>query len=134
MKDAPRMAALLNELNLIPDIILSSSANRARSTAQTVAQHLNTQSVDIEIVDDLYLAPAGIYLECLERLADQFNRPMLVGHNPGIESLVHLWSGQWHGMPTSAVACFSARIDSWSELTGNLRVIGLEQIWRPKEI
>ena len=133
-KDAPRMAVFLNELDLIPDIILSSSANRARATALTVAEHLNAPSVEVEIVEDLYLAPPGIYLEHLERMADQFNRPMFVGHNPGIESVVHQLSGQWHGMPTAAVACFTVKIGIWSELSENSESIELDNVWRPKEI
>ena len=89
LRDAPRMARFLIGQNLVPDLIVSSDANRAKSTAALMAEHLNMAELIVEFTEDFYLAPPDIYVEFAQRLADQFNRPMFVGHNPGMEHLVN---------------------------------------------
>ena len=132
--DAPLMAGLLVEQDLQPDLILSSSAVRARDTAELVARSLNHPEPGVEIVDDFYLATPDVYVEFLQRLSDDFFRPMVVGHNPGLEQLVNGLSNSWQTMPTAAVAHFVLEIVSWSDLDADSTPARLCHVFRPKEL
>lgn len=133
-KDAPRMALFLVGQNLVPDLIVSSDANRARSTAELVAENLNVSDIAVEFVEDFYLAPPDIYIEYAWRLADQFNRPLFVGHNPGMEHLVNgLSQGAWESMPTAAIAHCVFDFDTWTEFTNTASVRSVS-VYRPKQL
>ncbi len=132
--DAPAMAGLLVEQDLQPDLILSSSANRARSTAELVARSLNHPEPEVEVIDDFYLATPDVYLEFLQRLPDEVCRPMVVGHNPGLEQLINGISGAWQTMSTAAIAHVIIELESWSELDAESTPMTLREIFRPKEV
>ncbi|MGH9324653.1 MAG: SixA phosphatase family protein, partial [Vicinamibacteria bacterium] len=57
-KTAPVMGSLLAAEKLVPDMILSSTAARARETAEAVAEAASFEG-PIELLDSLYLATAG---------------------------------------------------------------------------
>jgi phosphohistidine phosphatase len=131
-RDAPRMGALLAEEGLRPDLIVSSSARRARKTALRVAEALGYDG-PIEERDDLYLSPPGVWLAMLQALPDDANCVLCVGHNPTLEGLVWQLGGTRQSMPTAAIAEFLLEGTSWSELHPGPQ-ISLRTIWRPKEI
>lgn len=133
-EDVPKMAAWLNENNLVPDIIISSSAMRAKTTAETLAQHLEPSEIAPELIEDLYLAPASIYLEILGRLSDQYSRPMFVGHNPGMENLVEQLGNSYEVMPTCAVAVFDVSDSNWKTTAADSSKFELNKVLRPKQI
>ena len=134
LKAAPKMARFLNQQQLLPDLIVSSSAVRARSTAELIAENVNVNELNVEIVDDFYLAPPGIYIEYASRLASQFCRPMFVGHNPGMENLVNtLVDGEWESFPTAAIAHVVFEFDEWSSFAKQPTVRSAS-VYRPKEI
>ena len=54
-RDAPRIGTLLREKDLVPDLILSSSAERARKTTELVAQESGFEG-NIMVDRDLYAA------------------------------------------------------------------------------
>ena len=53
-RDAPFMGKVLNERNIFPDLIISSPAERAFITAQTIAEQINYPLKDIQTFDRLY--------------------------------------------------------------------------------
>jgi phosphohistidine phosphatase len=115
--DAPRMGRALEELSFKPDLIISSSAIRAKATAEAVAREIGFhQSVKIE--SKLYEAGHGMITGMLQALPDAVNNAMLFGHNPILEQLVaHLL--QMKGnivIPTSGMVCLEANIYNWSAL------------------
>ena len=57
-KTAPLMGHLLREKNLVPDLVVSSTAVRARSTAEAAAEACGYPG-EITLTDELYLATAG---------------------------------------------------------------------------
>lgn len=134
LRDAPRMAQFLNANKLVPDLIVSSDANRARSTANLISEHLNADQLQVEVIEDFYLAAPDVYLEYAQRLSDQYERPMFVGHNPGMEGLVNsLAGGQWENMPTAAVAHAVFEFDMWNEFTADAAIRSLD-VYRPKQV
>ncbi len=59
-KDAPFMGSLLKKKNEIPELIISSPAKRASSTAKRFAEELGIKKEDIKTEKDLY-----VHLSCL---------------------------------------------------------------------
>ena len=132
-KTAPLMGHLLREKNLVPDLVVSSTAVRARSTAEAAAEACGYPG-EITLTDELYLATAGEILRyAQERTAETLGRVMLIGHNPGMEDLVNMLSGQREPFPTAALAAFELKIDSWRKLELGVEV-KLKNLWRPREL
>src|SRR5437870_2049014 len=87
-RDAPRMGRILKKERLVPDIIISSTAVRARATAEAVAKASGYQR-DITFNRSLYAAGPQAYIDALHDLDDNV-RVLIVGHNPGLEELVEM--------------------------------------------
>jgi phosphohistidine phosphatase len=132
-KAAIRMGALLVEKGLVPDLILSSTARRARKTAKLAAK-ASGFSGEIQLLEDLYLASAGELLaEARAHAPEAASRLLVVAHNPGLEDLVGILSGRHERFPTAALAIFEVSIDSWNELEPGVP-FKLTAVFRPKNL
>ncbi len=131
-RDAPRVGALLKQEKLIPDLIISSSAKRALATAEAVALACDYDS-EIQATRQLYHADPNSYIEVLRTVPDAYQRVMVVGHNPGLESFVEELSGAWVRMPTAALAHLNVRVEKWSEMSLE-STNELIAYWQPKEL
>jgi len=130
--DAPRIGTLIKEVDLIPDVILSSPAVRAMKTAESVADACGYEG-NIEIEEDFYPGSPGDYLEALNNLSDDPMRVMVVGHNPGLEELLNELTGETEPLPTAALAQVNLPIQHWLDLDEH--VLGkVIRIWRIKEL
>jgi phosphohistidine phosphatase len=131
-EDAPKMGALLRKKDLVPDLVLSSPAQRARLTAELVIEESGYQG-EVEFREELYSFDAEPYLKALTRLEDTIQCVMLVGHNPAMEELVERLTGEYLPMPTAALAQIELPIEHWRKLA--TRHNGkLVELWRPKEL
>ena len=130
--DAPRMGELLARQELLPDLIITSSAKRAATTAKSVAKAAGYEG-EIRRSERLYLAEPGEYVVTAQHMDDSVNCLMLVGHHPGLEELVEWRSGQDERMPTAALACIRLPIDRWRDLKPDQKY-ELVNVWRPKEL
>jgi phosphohistidine phosphatase len=132
-KTAPLMGHLLRDNQLVPELIVSSTAVRARTTAQAAAEACGYPG-EVTLTDELYLATAGEILRyAQERTEDTLGRVMLVGHNPGMEEVVNMLSGRREPFPTAALAVFELDIDHWRKLELGVDV-ELKNVWRPREL
>jgi phosphohistidine phosphatase len=132
VKTARRMGELLKEQQLVPDRVLSSTAERARTTAEAALEGLGA-SVPIDTLQELYLAEPPAYLAVLRRLGGDADAVLVVGHNPGIETLLFRLTHRTEHMPTAALAECHLSISAWSELDIETEA-ELANVWRPKEI
>jgi phosphohistidine phosphatase len=132
-KAAPQMGKLIKKEELTPDLILSSTALRAKTTAELVAQHSKYVG-EILFERRLYLAGPANIVEILQEIeTEPAGRVMIVGHNPGHEELVRCLTGQDERFPTAALAQIQLPIKTWKEL--ELSTEGaLVRLWRPREI
>lgn len=131
-RDAPRMGRLLRHEGLPPDLIITSSAKRAATTAELVALELSLDS-DIRYTEMLYLADPDTYIRLARQLGDDIETLLMVGHNPGIQELVEQLTDQEEEMSTAALVYIRAPIRKWSEFGGG-KQYELAHIWRPKEL
>jgi len=132
VRDAPRMGQLVAAEDLVPDLVLTSTAVRAMSTAE-LSMGVIDGAPEIESTRDLYLASPHDYLEVIEAKGGKADRLMVVGHNPGITALVTRLTGVCEEMPTAALAVVELDIDEWSEIgsAGRGRLLAF---WRPKDL
>ena len=131
-QDAPRMGKLLRSEDLVPDLILSSPARRARKTAQEVSEESGYPG-KIEVQPDFYPGDPEAYIQALRSLADEHQRVMVVGHNPGLEELVDALTGESVALPTAALAQVSLPVERWSQLDDSVEG-QLINVWRVKEL
>lgn len=131
-QDAPRMGKHLLRNDLVPDLILSSTAERASATAEAAALESDFQG-EIIYTRRLYHAWFETYIEELRHLPDRYDRVMLVGHNPGMEELVEEITGSYESMPTAALAQIELPINSWGDVDEGIEG-RLVNLWRPKDL
>lgn len=123
LRDAPAMAGRLVDEGVLVDLVVSSTALRARTTAEEYAA-----AFELELVEEpgLYVASARSILLAASRLPDTSETAMLVGHNPGMSDAVAELTGDFVELPTCAVAECRVEVDSWAELSeGSGRLIGV---------
>lgn len=82
---------MVNE-QLVPDVVLCSTARRARETWEGVAEVVGDPKERVTYLDALYSSDAAGYLE-IARQAPPADSVMLVGHNPMMEELADLVIG-----------------------------------------
>jgi phosphohistidine phosphatase len=129
-QDAPRVGELLKERGLRPDAVLSSSAKRAAKTAKKAVAASGFE-VEIQLIDELYLAPPAVYLDHLGRLEDDLASVLVVGHNPGIEELFFGFTGRHEHFPTAALAQLELSIDRWRDIAAD-QSARVAWFWSPK--
>jgi len=130
--DAPRMGTLLHEEGLVPDLILSSTAKRALTTAVLVAETSGYES-DIDVRREFYPGYPDVYIDAMRETADEVQIVMVVGHNPGLEELLDMLTEAGEALPTAALAQVALPVQSWNELNYETRG-ELVNLWRPREI
>jgi phosphohistidine phosphatase len=130
-KEAPKVGKYLKENDLIPDLILSSTARRAHDTAQAVADECGFDG-QIDLYQDLYLSDTACYLDILHCLPDDAKTALVVGHNPDVEELQTLLTDVSEHMTTAALAVVELPISSWQELS-EATDGRLQTLWVPRE-
>jgi phosphohistidine phosphatase len=105
-RDAPAAGRWLRENVGRLDIVVCSPAERARQTWDLVAAEL-TDPPDATFDEDVYGASPSSLLTLVTALPDDAETVLLIGHNPSLQDLVELLSGQEPEMKTSSVAVLS---------------------------
>jgi len=132
-KNAPAIGKLIKEEGLTPQWIASSTALRARKTAEAAAKGFE-HAGPVHYMKELYLAQPSEILDVLRKTApDSATRVLVVGHNPGLEALVGMLTSRREPFPTGALAQIELAIESWSELNGGVRG-ELVHLWRPRDL
>ncbi|HYU93498.1 MAG TPA: histidine phosphatase family protein, partial [Actinomycetota bacterium] len=86
---AARIADYATKTRIRPDLILCSSAMRARQTLERIAPSLG-RDAEIHIERSLYGASQDRLLERLHAIPDEVDSVMMIGHNPGVQDLALL--------------------------------------------
>jgi phosphohistidine phosphatase len=111
------MAGHIRDEKISPSLVLCSPARRTRETLEGVAP-----GGEVQIEDELYGASEADLLERLQRVPDEIDSVMLIGHNPAIQELALdlAAGGERRGdvenkFPTAALATLTVP-DDWQEL------------------
>ena len=119
-RDAPRMAKRLKEKEIYPDLMLSSPAKRAFSTAKRLAEVLNYSKRNIKTEEKLYHADEDTILSVIHNIKDKHNIVLLFGHNPGLTDFVNTLAAEEiniDNVPTCGIVAFNLFVESWKDVS-----------------
>lgn len=133
MNDAPKMASFLQKSGITPDLIVSSPAKRALTTARFFASVFRINESDIVLNPDIYEAEPTDVLRIISELPETSSTVMIFGHNPTFTDIANRFSEDIiENVPTCGVVCIKSRAEKWNELfEGNSRIAAS---WFPKEV
>ena len=112
--DAPLMGRLLKEKELVPDLIISSTAVRAKDTALVVGEVVG-YTKKISFLSSLYSASPDAYIQAINDIAgdNNYSTILVVGHNPGLEELIE---GTYWKPSTTINMCLSYYRDTYRKM------------------
>jgi phosphohistidine phosphatase len=143
-QDAPRIGRYMRTKGYMPDIILCSPSARTRQTLE-LADLGKTGDGIVEFSEKLYLATAQQIIELLRGLPEGIQRPLVVGHNPGMEEcaasliakssdpkLRARFESLKEKFPTAALAVLEFKFSNWKHLeSGSGRLVDFV---RPRDL
>jgi phosphohistidine phosphatase len=132
-KDAPRVGDRLAELGWIPQRVVSSDALRTRETWELIRDKFDPPP-DVTFTRRLYHAGIAPVREVLGELPATIGTVMVIGHNPGWESVVQILSGQDVPMSTCNAALLEIDDDSWTVAAARDAAWRFVDVVRPKEL
>ncbi len=117
-RDAPEMARRLRSRRLKPDLVLSSPAVRALTTAAVMARELKVPAACVVQDERLYLASPADLLAVVRELGGEAKHVMVFGHNPGLTEFANRLSAGEHidNLPTSGTFTAQFHIVAWPDL------------------
>lgn len=112
------MVRALQDRGIVPGVVLSSTALRARTTAEAIAGGLGFDPARIQLEAGLYLAADRVILRQIQGLDETADTAFLFGHNPGMHEAVNQLNaeGGIDDFPTLAVARFEFDLDHWGQI------------------
>ena len=129
---AKRMGEEMVARDVVPDLILSSTARRARSTAERAAEAAGCTDRIVQ-TRELYLTGVTHQLRTVaERAGDEHRVVMIVGHNPTLEDMVEHLTGEDERMTTGNLARVDLDVNSWRDLPGASGRLAF--LLRPREL
>jgi phosphohistidine phosphatase len=127
-----KLAAHVREAGIAPELILCSTAARTRATIDPLRKALGDP--EIRHLPELYAAWDDALLDIVRHVEPEPRSLLLVGHNPGLQSLAVLLAGSGDGelrlrleekLPTGALVTLTFRADSWAAVgPGSGRLTG----------
>jgi len=123
--DAPRMGRKLYEMDVRPDLIISSPAMRAKQTAEFIAEQIRHDFDKILFNPDVYEASVRSLLSIINDIPDEHQKVMIIGHNPTFTYIAeYLTKKPFDNIPTCGMVDIEFSFSSWKEVsgdTGNLK-------------
>lgn len=117
-RDAPFMGNILQGKGVFPQLLISSPALRAYSTALEIAKAINYPQENIRTQERIYGASASDMLRLIQDLDDNHQSVMLFGHNPTFTDLANLFSEEKiENVPTCGILCILFDVSTWSAAT-----------------
>lgn len=115
--DAPIMGKRLKALNIQTDLIISSTAKRAKQTAKKLSIELDYKKEDILLLDKLYHCHPDTFEEVIYGIEDNIKTIMIVAHNPGITLFVNSLSHNFSSanIPTCGVVVAEFSAKNWND-------------------
>ncbi len=115
VRDSAFMPNILKGKGAKPDLIVSSPANRAFTTACKFAEAFEIDKENILVRKDIYEAYPQAVLEVITTLNHQAEEVLIFGHNPTFTSLANMFADEYIvNVPTCGIVKIEADINDWS--------------------
>ena len=116
-RDAPRIGQFLRDSQVCPDLMLSSPAIRALTTAEVIAEQIQYNK-GIVTNSRIYHASSNTLLQVLNEQSEESISVMMFGHNPGFTDFANrLTEEHIHNIPTAGICHIKFKCKRWSEIT-----------------
>lgn len=113
--NAPMMGERLKEKGVMPDIIISSPAKRAKSTAEMIAKEVGYEK-KVLFDENIYESSVDELRKILTCINDENSTAFLFGHNPELNMLVDYYVKFYENIPTCGVVEIEFSCESWAEI------------------
>ncbi|RNI30389.1 histidine phosphatase family protein [Rufibacter immobilis] len=119
--DAPLIGQELLERKVKVDLIISSSAVRAITTASLIAKELGLDPEKIGVQEELYHIAADDLVMFIQSLPEEYANVMLVGHNPTFSEVANLLAPEKNivEMPTASIVALSFDCNYWGQVSSD---------------
>ncbi len=126
-KDAPETGQRLRQWQLIPDLIIASTAKRAAQTAHAIAASVAYDKGRIQWEKQLYLCTSDVFESVLSGVPDHVNTVFIIAHNPGITEFANTLSPRYHidNLPTCGVVGFHVTENNWADFPASKKEVFL---------
>jgi phosphohistidine phosphatase len=124
LADAPRIGAYMASHGLVPDLVVCSTARRARETYDLVAAAF-TRAPKLVHEPRVYDNNPEVLFDIARKVSREVQVLLLVGHNPSFQSFAEAMTAAGHGdarqrlrekFPTATLAVIDLPIDAWDAL------------------
>ncbi|MCW8894347.1 MAG: histidine phosphatase family protein [Sulfurimonas sp.] len=133
-QNAPFMGEKLKEKEIMPDMIISSPALRAKTTAEIIAKKMN-YTKEVFFNQDLYEADATTLHNILSKIDNENSVVFLIGHNPELNMLAEIYVGFDENIPTCGVLEVEFNCDRWIDIgANNARLVSFDYPKRYNEV
>lgn len=115
-RDAPRMAEKIKARDISIQAFLSSTANRALTTAVYFAEAYGKTKKDILLHPELYHAPELVFYDVIKTIPAEIDTAAVFSHNPGITAFVNgLTETRIDNMPTCGIFAIQFESNRWED-------------------
>jgi len=116
-RDAVLVSKSFQNTSISPDIIFSSSANRALSTCKIFIKTLNFDDKILHIKDELYDFGGQNVINFITKIDDNYKKVMIFGHNHAFTSICNIFGDQFiDNLPTSGLVVINFDVTSWQNV------------------
>ena len=132
IKDAEKMGLFLSQKNELPDLVISSTAIRAKNTAN-LAMKMGKWKCPMSLNEIIYTGSTNDLLTIVQKQDDMLNSICIVGHEPKLSNFVDLSTNNEHTkFPTGSMAKIDFEISKWEFVKFGLGK--LNWLINPKEL
>lgn len=131
--DAPSMAKMLVKRGVKPDLIVSSPAKRALTTALFFAEAFGVTDEKVQKEPDIYEAMSSDIMRLISQLPDDAQTVLMFGHNPTFTEVANCFTEDFiDNIPTCGIVQIESKAENWQAVyEGNSRIVAS---FFPKEV
>ena len=116
--DAHLMGKFLGDLDKTIDLVMSSPANRAYTTAKIITKYLGVKEENILINKDLYDFSGNQVLKVIKSTSDEIERLLIFGHNHAFTSLANMLGDKYiDNLPTGGFVEIQFEENEWNNIS-----------------
>ncbi|MBF0489880.1 MAG: histidine phosphatase family protein [Candidatus Omnitrophica bacterium] len=132
LKQAPLMGQFMAKENLLPNLIITSTAKRATETTELLVKHSHYKG-NLQTEEKIYQASVETLLKIIKNAPDKTNTLLIIGHNPGLELLAQALIHQSLMLKTCTLVKINLSVKKWKDIEPKEKAT-LEYIWKADEL
>lgn len=117
-RNIPEMGRFLQKKGTEVDLMISSHAERALTTAIGIGEYLKYSEERIQVTEELYHAGFRKIFELVQEIPDNIQSAAIFGHNPGFTTFANSLTGSYiDNIPTCGVCAVDISVSRWGEVS-----------------